>query len=273
MAKNVQDKVREFFAALEAMDIPRFLTVWADDGVQEMPYAPSGFPNRLEGKAAIEKQYVSLPTAYASMSFPLSRLVTTDEPGVVVAEFQGSIVLKAGGQYDNRYVGVFEFRDDGLLARYTEYFDPFVLLKGFPGAAQQGPDGARYVLEKLPTFTDGREWAKVRELFADDVDVDYTSVAGGTPGPVKADDLIAGWTQGLGQYRHTKHNFSPAEIALDGHTATATFTGQATHVRETKGKTTRWSCGGDYGFRLARGEAGWKITATKFDMQWEQGGR
>jgi ketosteroid isomerase-like protein/alpha-beta hydrolase superfamily lysophospholipase len=111
--KAALDGTREFFAALEAADIPRFLQVWAYDGVQEMPYSPGAFPKRLEGRAAIEKQYGPLPTAYTGMRFPMRRLVATQEPGVVVAEYDGSIGLKSGGRYDNRYIGVFAFNPQG----------------------------------------------------------------------------------------------------------------------------------------------------------------
>ena len=264
---------REFFAALEASDIPRFLKIWADDGVQEMPYAPPGFPNRLDGKAAIEKQYGPLPAAYDGMTFPLESLRATDDPNVVIAEFRGSIGLKSGGRYDNRYVGVFKFNDEGKLIHYSEYFDPFVLLAGFPGAAENGPDGPRLALESLPRLTDGRDWKGLRALFADEVDFDYTSVAGGTPSRIKADNLVAGWQKGLERYKQTKHNFSPPDIKIEGDAATALFTGQATHLRDADGKESRWSCGGDYEYQLARTAQGWKVTAAKFLMKWEQGER
>lgn len=266
-------RTREFFAALEAMDVPRFLNVWAEDGVQEMPYAPPGFPKRLDGKAAIEKQYAPLPAAYTGMKFPLSRLAATDDPNVTVAEYSGSIGLKSGGRYDNRYVGVFTFDDAGKLKHYSEYFDPFTLLSGFPGAAAMGPDGPRTVLEALPRFADGRDWQGLRALFADAVDFDYTSVAGGKPGRARADDLVSGWKSGLERYRQTKHNFGTPEIKIEGDTATATFTGQATHVRDANGRETRWSCGGDYEYKLGRTPQGWKVTAARFDMKWEQGER
>lgn len=255
------------------MDIPRFLNVWADDGVQEMPYAPPGFPKRLDGKAAIEKQYGGLPASYQGMKFPLTRITATDDPNVVMAEYEGSIALKSGEHYDNRYVGVFTFGHQGKLVRYTEYFDPFTLLSGFPGAAAMGPEGARTVLETLPRLADARDWPGLRKLFADTVDFDYTSVGGGVPSRIKADDLVASWSSGLGRYKETKHNFSPAKITIDGDTATATFTGQATHIREENSKEIRWSCGGDYTYRLARTSEGWKVTAAKFDMKWEQGTR
>jgi uncharacterized protein len=126
----------EFFASLEANNIPRFLNVWAENGIQIMPYAPPGFPSRLDGKQAIEKQYSPLPDSFNSMKYYMQSIRTTDDPNVIVVEFKGSISLKSGGRYDNFYVGIFSFNSDGKLSQYTEYFDPFVLLKGFPGAAE-----------------------------------------------------------------------------------------------------------------------------------------
>ncbi len=268
--------VREFFAALEAADIPRFLKVWAEDGVQEMPYAPGAFPKRLEGRAAIEKQYGPLPTAFTGMRFPLRRLVATEEPGVVLAEYDGSIGLKSGGRYDNRYIGIFTFNADGKLAHFREYFDPYTLTNGFPGAkeaAMPNDERIRAAVVEIARAADAKDWQSIRALFADEVDFDYTSVAGGKPARLKADDIVTGWRQGLGRYRETKHNFSDIAVKIDGDKATSTFSGQATHLRDADGKAARWSCGGDYTYSFTRTPQGWKATAAKFDMKWEQGER
>jgi len=123
--------VERFFAALEAMDVDAFLEVWADDAVQEMPFAPDGFPSRLDGKEDVRRQYGGLPEAYEGMRFPRQLHPTTD-PAVVIAEYEGSIALRAGGRYDNRYIGVFEVRD-GRLRRFVEYFNPEVLAAAFGG--------------------------------------------------------------------------------------------------------------------------------------------
>lgn len=48
-----QKVVKDFLALLEAKNIDAWIELWADDGVQEMPYSPPGFPNRIEGKSAI----------------------------------------------------------------------------------------------------------------------------------------------------------------------------------------------------------------------------
>jgi ketosteroid isomerase-like protein len=74
----------------------------------------------------------------------------------------------------------------------------------------------------------------------------------------------------LGRYKQTKHNFSDLAVTVEGDLATCTFTGQATHVKE---NGERWTCGGDYTYRFARTPQGWKATAARFDMKWEQGTR
>jgi ketosteroid isomerase-like protein/fermentation-respiration switch protein FrsA (DUF1100 family) len=265
--------VREFFCALEAMDIPRFLELWAEDAVQEMPYAPGSFPRRLTGKAAIAAQYGPLPAAFTGMKFMLRRVVATAEPGVVLAEWDGAIGLKAGGRYDNRYVGLFRFNAAGKLAHFTEYFDPYTLIHGFPGAADAALTDRERIersIAALAATADARDWTALRRLFAEQVYVDYTSVTGGTPVTLAADALVAGWQHGLGSYRRTKHHFSDVRVVLHGDRATATFTGQATHE---KPDGTRWSCGGDYTYEFARTEAGWKAASAQFVMRWEQGQR
>jgi ketosteroid isomerase-like protein len=273
-AQAALNGTREFFAALEAMDIPRFLNVWAPKGIQEMPYAPAGFPQRLEGLAAINKQYGQLPSAYLNMKFPMKSLRTTDDPNVVVVEFDGSIRLRSGGRYDNHYVGFFAFDSDGKLARYIEYFEPFTLISGFPGAketaraAVPADEQIRSVALLLASTADARDWNALRALFTDEVTIDYESVTGIAPSKIKADDLIANWAKGLGNYAETKHNFSDLEVRQDGDRAVCSFSGQATHL---KANGERWSCGGDYTHQLILTPEGWKITAAKFEIKWEQG--
>jgi hypothetical protein len=68
-------------------------------------------------------------------------------------------------------------------------------VNGFPGAAAGAPDEQRIIaaVNAIGSLADARKWADLRAVFADEVDVDYTSLTGGQPARVKADDLIAGW--------------------------------------------------------------------------------
>lgn len=119
---------RAFLDGLSAMDVDAALSVFADDAVQEMPYAPAGFPDRLEGIAALRRQYGGLPDAFASMRFVVDRVVASGD--VAVLEYHGEVELTDGRRYDNDYAGIFEARD-GRLVRFVERFDPIVLVEAF----------------------------------------------------------------------------------------------------------------------------------------------
>lgn len=120
--------VRRFLDGLEALDVDKALSVFADDAVQEMPYAPEGFPDQLDGIDALRRQYGGLPDAYRSMRFPISRLVV--DGNTVIVEYRGEIELVDGGHYDNDYVGIFE-TVDGHIVRFVERFNPNLLSAAF----------------------------------------------------------------------------------------------------------------------------------------------
>jgi hypothetical protein len=127
--------VERFFAALEAKDLAAFLDVWADDGVQVMPFAPADFPSRLDGKDAIRAQYGSLPDNYRYMRFP-REITPMQDPERFVVRYTGQIGLASGGRYDNTYVGLFTVAD-GRVREFVEFFDPVVLQNAFGATLRQ----------------------------------------------------------------------------------------------------------------------------------------
>lgn len=116
-------------------DVDAYLSAFADDGAQVMPLAPEGFPERRDGIAALRDQYGPV-AGFASQRYPHEVYATAD-PNTVVARYRGEITVEPGKEYNNAYVGVFEFNDAGELATFTEYFNPTILANGFPGAPPQ----------------------------------------------------------------------------------------------------------------------------------------
>ena len=94
-----------------------------------MPFAPEGFPARLDGKEAVATQYSGLPEAYESMRFDRTIRPLAD-PEWAVVEYEGSIELADGGRYDKTYVGLFHVVD-GQVVLFKEFFDPIVLVEAF----------------------------------------------------------------------------------------------------------------------------------------------
>lgn len=123
--KNI---AREFLRLLETMDIEAWADLWAEDGVQEMPYPPVGLPERVVGKAALYDHYKHLPEMFVSMRYPISNLQTLEDPEWVIAEYTGEIPIKTGGYYNNRYCTLFHIRDGKILLT-REYFNPLILME------------------------------------------------------------------------------------------------------------------------------------------------
>ena len=117
---------REFLRLLEVMDIEAWAELWAEEGIQEMPFPPDGLPPRIVGKAALYNHYKYLPEMYVSMRFPISNLQTLEDPEWVIAEYTGEIPIKTGGYYNNRYCSLFHIRNGKILLT-REYFNPLIL--------------------------------------------------------------------------------------------------------------------------------------------------
>lgn len=69
------------------------------------------------------------------------------------------------------------------------------------------------VITRMLHAIDARDWRVVRDCFTDEVRTDYTSLWGGTPETVRADDLVAGWRDLAGGFTATQHLTGPVVVA------------------------------------------------------------
>ncbi|QMS86248.1 nuclear transport factor 2 family protein (plasmid) [Nostoc edaphicum CCNP1411] len=123
--------ISDFLDLLEAMNIEKWINLWAEEGVHNMPYAPAGFPNRLEGKETIFRHFSTLPKAMKRMAFIDRKIYPTLNPNLAIAEYYGETeIADTGRSYNNHYCGLFELRD-GRLISVKEYFNPLVFKESF----------------------------------------------------------------------------------------------------------------------------------------------
>jgi hypothetical protein len=76
------------------------------------------------------------------------------------------------------------------------------------------------VLTRMLHAIDARDWATLRASFADTVHTDYTSLFGGTPEDIGADELVARWRPLMLGYSATQHQTGPVLATgdlLDAH--------------------------------------------------------
>jgi len=126
---------RAFLDRLEAHDLEGFLALWADDGVQEMPFAPPGVPQRLSGRDELRTFWTSVFANMKRIAFRDVDVAALVGSRRSISQHQGEVTLVDGRPYNNRYVCVFEFDVDGRLKLYREHFDPLVVVASFGDAA------------------------------------------------------------------------------------------------------------------------------------------
>lgn len=121
--------VDNFFVALETQRFEMLKEVFAKNGKQVNPYSPAGFPKSFDGAEGIYKQYSGLTAQFGQMKFP-RQIFATEDPDFFFVKFKGEIDIKAGGKYENDYLGTFKL-ENGKVVEYTEYFNQIVMAKAF----------------------------------------------------------------------------------------------------------------------------------------------
>ncbi|AKN68457.1 phenazine biosynthesis protein PhzA/PhzB [Streptomyces sp. PBH53] len=107
--------------------IEDWVGLWAEDGVMEFPFAPDGWPRRLEGRAAVAAYMRHYPDHIDLHDFPELRVHETTEPGTIVVEMRGvGRLVATGAPFDMTYIAVVQVRD-GRITSYRDYWNPLAL--------------------------------------------------------------------------------------------------------------------------------------------------
>ncbi|WP_030608562.1 nuclear transport factor 2 family protein [Streptomyces sclerotialus] len=113
-------------------DIAAWTGLWAEDGVMEFPFAPEGWPRRLEGKEAVAAYMRHYPGHIDLHDFPDLRIHRTEDPETIVVEMRGvGRLVKTGKPFDMTYIAVVTVRE-GRISSYRDYWNPLAVLE--PGA-------------------------------------------------------------------------------------------------------------------------------------------
>lgn len=132
-APDVVDRALEL---LLAHDMAGFAGLWAADGTMEFPFAPDGYPRRLEGRAAVT-DYLRDYTDHVDLRAITDRTVhRTPDPEVVVVEFEvDGIAVRTRRPYRMRYISVITVRG-GEIAGYRDYWSPLAAAGALGGAEE-----------------------------------------------------------------------------------------------------------------------------------------
>lgn len=114
-------------------DIPGWVDLWHEDGVLEFPFAPPGWPARLEGRQAVADYMRHYPDHIDLHDFPDVTIHQTTAAETIVVEMRGvGRFVETGDPFDMAYIAVVTVKD-GLITSYRDYWNPLA-------AQQSGAD-------------------------------------------------------------------------------------------------------------------------------------
>ena len=133
----------------------------------------------------------------------------------------------------------------------------------------------RAVADQLFISTDQKAWPEARALFADgDIAVDMTSLAGGVPLRMTADDLIAGFRAGLHAGKTSHHLVANCQVTVDrsGDRASLFAHGYAwNRVASLPPGEDLWETWGTYRLSFRRIDGRWSIDGFRYDSKLTRG--
>ena len=129
----------------------------------------------------------------------------------------------------------------------------------------------KHVVDEIDNACDLKEWGRLRTFFTDDVDVDFTSLTGGSPARITADQLVGGWQANLFEAKKTFHMRGNHRIDIDGDTARVFSKGYAFNLLEEGEVTGLWEVWGNYTHTLQKTEDGWKVSGMTLTVIHQRG--
>ena len=122
------------------------------------------------------------------------------------------------------------------------------------------------VLSRVGSYADQKRWEDHRQLFADEVVIDFGGVK---PSQTISSEDLMNWSEGSYEGVKTQHMFTNQDVEIEGDTATATSYGRALHERTSSGET--WMIYARYEHTLIRTPSGWKVSRLFMEPRWQTG--
>ena len=131
---EIEARLRAGLDSLLTGDVETWVGMWAEEGGMEFPFAPPGFPQRLVGREAVRAHMRAFPQTLHLTRLSAPVLYPTLDPQVLIVEFScGGRAVATGRPYNQRYIAVLEYGEDGRLLNYRDYWNPWVLLEATGG--------------------------------------------------------------------------------------------------------------------------------------------
>lgn len=125
------------------------------------------------------------------------------------------------------------------------------------------------IVQSVATLADLGNFESLEQLYAEEVEVDYTSAFGGEVKLKSPQGLMTQWASTLPGFDRTHHQISNIETKVKGSNATATADVTANHYLDNM----FWQIAGSYEYGLVKRDGQWAIEQMTFIAESEKGSR
>ena len=125
------------------------------------------------------------------------------------------------------------------------------------------------LMNRYAASIDLRDWARLRTVFTDQIEADFTSMGTKAVFRGPAEDWVAAIRSTITGFDATQHVFANHSVELDGDRATDLRYMQARHVLG----DAHYTIGGYYTSEMARAPQGWRIARYRLTVAWSDGDR
>ncbi len=125
------------------------------------------------------------------------------------------------------------------------------------------------IVESVANLADRENFESLEQLYAQEIEVDYTSAFGGEVELKSPQGLMTQWASSLPGFDRTRHQISNIETEVKGNTATATADVTADHYLDEM----FWQITGSYEYGLVKEDGQWAIDKMTFIAETERGSR
>jgi hypothetical protein len=129
----------------------------------------------------------------------------------------------------------------------------------------------RSVVDEIDNACDAKDWETCRAYFADEVAIDFTSLAGGAPSVISADDFVDAWKTNLYAEKKSFHQRANHRIETDDDATTVFSKAYAFNLIESGEGKGFWEVWGNYTHTLKRTTQGWKCDGMKLEVVYQRG--
>lgn len=127
------------------------------------------------------------------------------------------------------------------------------------------------VVLRYATGADLRDWEMLQSVFADQVDIDFSSFGGGPVTTVSSEEYLGFVKALIPGFDSTQHQLTNFVIDINGNEANCVAYMQAEHFVATEDEELCHTVGGYYTYRLTKENTDWKVCSLKLSATWSRG--